>query len=92
LWLGVTVFGGQAQACARHLKRGKQVAVTGRLEPDRWTGKDGIAHATVRVVAHSVEFLFPAGLSAAERDPEEPSLRADRARAGRPQTRAARAA
>lgn len=58
LWFTVTVFGRQAVSCARFLKQGKQVAVTGRLEPDRWTGRDGTVHEHVGVIAHNVEFLF----------------------------------
>src|SRR4051794_12650899 len=57
LWFTVTVFGRQALACARFLKQGKQVAVTGRLEPDQWTGQDGVVHHHVQVIAHNVEFL-----------------------------------
>ena len=92
LWLTVTAFGRQAQACARYLKAGKQVAVSGRLEPDRWTGKDGTTRESVQVVAHQVEFLFAGPPVREDHDPEEPAVRADRARSSQPQSRASRVA
>jgi single-strand DNA-binding protein len=94
LWFTVTVFGRQALACARFLKQGRQVAVTGRLQPDRWTAKDGTAREHVQIVAHNVEFLFAAPPAGEHPEPdgtsdehdEEPVNLPDRTRARRAPT------
>jgi single-stranded DNA-binding protein len=80
LWLTVTAFGRQTQACARYLKAGQQVAVSGRRQPDRWTRKDATTRDSVQIVAHHVEVLFAAPPVREDRDPEEPAARTDRAR------------
>ena len=41
LFVDVATFGKQAEACAEHLKKGRQVAVAGRLVRDEWQTKDG---------------------------------------------------
>jgi single-strand DNA-binding protein len=56
-YIDVDVWGPAAEACARYLQKGRQVAVTGRLELQRWTAGDGTARRAHRVVATAVEFL-----------------------------------
>jgi len=92
LWLTVTAFGRQTQACARYLKAGQQVAVSGRRQPDRWTGKDATTRDSVQIVAHHVEVLFAAPPVREDPDPEEPAARTDRARSNAPRARASRVA
>ena len=41
LFIDVATFGKQADACATYVKKGRQVAVTGRLVRDEWQNKDG---------------------------------------------------
>jgi single-strand DNA-binding protein len=41
LVIDVATFGKQADACATYLKKGRQVAVAGRLVRDEWQNKDG---------------------------------------------------
>ncbi len=41
LYVDVATFGKQADACATYLKKGRQVAVAGRLVRDEWTTKTG---------------------------------------------------
>lgn len=53
MWLGVTAFGKQADALARHTK-GDLVSVSGQLQINQWTGQDGGTHSGYAMVADSV--------------------------------------
>ena len=59
-FVDVACFGRQAEACAHHLAKGRQVAVSGRLVFREWTGKDG-ARCSAHSVQGSVDFLGPRG-------------------------------
>jgi len=52
----VTVFGKQAENCERFLKKGKQVAIQGRIQTGSYE-KDGRTIYTTDVIADRVEFL-----------------------------------
>ncbi|ECS8430934.1 single-stranded DNA-binding protein [Salmonella enterica] len=53
MWLGVTAFGKQADALAKHQK-GDLVSVSGQLQINQWTGQDGSTHSGYAMVADSV--------------------------------------
>ena len=64
LWLRVSVWGKQAEACNQYLKKGKMVLVEGRMIADAATGgprifqkKDGTWAASFEVNASAVKFL-----------------------------------
>jgi len=52
----VTVFGRQADSCAQYLKKGRPVAIDGRLEWSQWE-RDGIKRESVDIIADNVQFL-----------------------------------
>ncbi|MGC9400777.1 MAG: single-stranded DNA-binding protein [Anaerolineae bacterium] len=63
-WFRVTAWRRQAETVAQYLKKGRQVMVEGRMNPDRatggpriWTGQDGVARASYEVTAERVIFL-----------------------------------
>ena len=64
-WFRVSVWGKQAEASNEYLKKGSQVLVTGRLQPDPKTGgpkiwsrqTDGTAGASYDLRAFNVRFL-----------------------------------
>jgi single-strand DNA-binding protein len=64
-WFRVSVWGAQAEACTEYLEKGRQVLVTGRLQPDPKTGGpkiwsrqvDGTAGASYDLRAFNVRFL-----------------------------------
>jgi single-strand DNA-binding protein len=71
-YVDVSTFGAQAEACARYLVKGRQVAVSGRLVFREWTGGDGLKRSA-HSVRGRVEFLgskAEAG-DAGRREPEE---------------------
>lgn len=56
-WHRVTVWGNQADACAKYLKKGRQVFVEGRLKTSKYVDKDGVTKYSTDVVASRVQFL-----------------------------------
>lgn len=55
----VVTFGRQAESCAKYLKKGSQVGVTGSLQTGSYE-KDGERRYTTDVIANRVEFLSKA--------------------------------
>jgi single-strand DNA-binding protein len=78
VFVDVKCFEAQARACAEHLAKGRQVAVSGRLELDEWQADGGTKRSRLYVIAQSVQFL--AGKPAAEQPATR--RRARRRRAG----------
>lgn len=56
-FFNVVVWRNQAEKCAEYLSKGRQAAVTGRLQSRSWDGNDGQRRSTVEVVADRVVFL-----------------------------------
>ncbi|MHB8658766.1 MAG: single-stranded DNA-binding protein [Solirubrobacteraceae bacterium] len=52
----VTVFGRQAESCHSFLKKGRPVAIDGRLEWSQWE-RDGQKRESIDIIADSVQFL-----------------------------------
>jgi single-strand DNA-binding protein len=59
-WFDVTAFGAQAETIAEYLTKGRQVAVQGYLEQQRWE-KDGQKRSKVVVIANRIQFLASPG-------------------------------
>ena len=53
----VTVFGRQAETCEKYLKKGRLVAIQGRIQTGSYTNKNGDTVYTTDVVANRVEFI-----------------------------------
>jgi single-strand DNA-binding protein len=63
-WWRVSVWGKQGEAASEYLRKGNQVFVEGRMDPDPetggprlWTGRDGQTRASFEIVAQSVKFV-----------------------------------
>lgn len=52
----ITVFGKQAESCHQYLKKGRPVAIDGRLEWSQWE-RDGQKRESVDIIADNVQFL-----------------------------------
>jgi single-strand DNA-binding protein len=74
LFIDVAAFKGQAEACAKYLRKGSQVAVSGAIRYSEWS-KDGSKRSKHSVLAREVRFLDPRSSAAedaeAEADSEE---------------------
>lgn len=56
-FINIVVWGKAAENCANYLKKGRLVAVQGRLQSGSYEAKDGTKRYTTDVVASNVEFL-----------------------------------
>jgi len=52
----VTVFGRQAESCGQYLKKGRAVAIDGRLEWSQYE-RDGQTRESIDIIADTVQFL-----------------------------------
>jgi single-strand DNA-binding protein len=64
IWVRVTVWGKQAETASQYLKKGREVLIEGRLNPDPatgspkiWTRQDGTPGASYEVTANTVRFI-----------------------------------
>jgi single-strand DNA-binding protein len=57
VFVSAKCFEVQARACAQHLAKGRQVAISGRLELDEWKAEDGSKRSQLYVIAQTVQFL-----------------------------------
>ena len=53
----ITVFGRQAETCEKYLKKGRLVAIQGRIQTGSYQNKNGDTVYTTDVVANRVEFI-----------------------------------
>lgn len=76
LWMKVTAWGKQAEACNQYLTKGSQILAEGKLtfddygNPRVWTNKQGEARASFEMSADDVKFLSRAAGHAAEDAPD----------------------
>lgn len=56
-FIRITVFGKQAENCAKFITKGKQVAVEGRIQTGSYRNQNGDTVYTTDVIANRVEFL-----------------------------------
>jgi len=56
-WHRVVVWGRQAENCAKHLAKGRQVFVEGRLQTRSWEDQQGQKRYATEIVANNVQFL-----------------------------------
>ncbi|CAB4894454.1 unannotated protein [freshwater metagenome] len=56
-FFNVTVFGNSADASAKYLAKGRQVAVSGRLRWREWQDNNGNKREAVEIVAQEVQFI-----------------------------------
>ena len=56
-YFDVTVWGQQGENCHKYLKKGRPVAIDGRLRWREWTNNEGQKRQAVDIIAESVQFL-----------------------------------
>lgn len=57
----VQVWGSRADTLSKFITKGKQVAITGSLECNRWTGQDGVERQSWVINANDVTLLADSG-------------------------------
>ena len=66
-WHRIVVWGKLAETCAKHLSKGRQVFIEGRVQTRSWETEQGGKRFTTEIIAGQVLFLGGRGASA-ERD------------------------
>ncbi len=61
-WHRVVIWGKLAEVCGKHLSKGRQVYLEGKLQTRSWD-KDGQKHYATEIIANTVQFLGSAGES-----------------------------
>lgn len=56
-WHRVVVWGNTGEACAKHLAKGRQVYVEGRIQTRSYDDKDGQKRYVTEIIASDVKFL-----------------------------------
>lgn len=70
-FFNVVVWNKAAEALVGYCKKGRKIAVSGRLQSRSWKAQDGSTRYATEIVAHSVEFLeAPKG----DNNGEEPDM------------------
>lgn len=72
-WHNVTVFGKQAENCAKYLSKGRNAYIEGRIEYRSWEKEGKKFHAT-DIIATQVQFLDFCNSKKGEVDPPAPPL------------------
>lgn len=60
-WHRIVVWGKLAEICGKHLAKGRQVYVEGRLQTRSWEDQQGQKRYATEIVANTVQFLGAAG-------------------------------
>src|SRR6476620_3216468 len=56
-WHRIVVWGRLAEICGKHLSKGRQVYVEGRLQTRSWEDQQGQKKYSTEIVANTVQFL-----------------------------------
>lgn len=73
-FFNITTWRGQAETCAKYLKKGKKVCIVGSLQNRSYTDKDGVKRTVTDIIVSELEFL-----SARSEDDERPAEKAGEA-------------
>jgi single-strand DNA-binding protein len=65
-WHKIVVWGKLAEICGKHLSKGRQVYLEGRLQTRSWEDQQGQKKYSTEIVANTVQFLGAAGERSAE--------------------------
>ena len=56
-WHQIVVWGKLAETCEKHVSKGKEIALEGKLTYRNWTDKEGVIHYNTEVVANEILFV-----------------------------------
>jgi len=56
-WIRVVTFKKLAEICAKHLHKGARIAISGTLDQNKWTDKEGNNHSTFQILGNTLEFI-----------------------------------
>ena len=53
-WHNIVAWGNLAVICEKYLKKGKEIAIDGRITYRNWEDKNGTKHTTTEIVANEI--------------------------------------
>jgi len=56
-WHNIVVWGNLAVICEKYLKKGKEIAIDGRLTYNNWEDKNGTKHTSSEIVVNELLFV-----------------------------------
>jgi len=56
-FFNIVVWGKSAENCANYLKKGRLVAINGKMQNNNYEDKNGVKHYTIEIHANRVQFL-----------------------------------
>lgn len=68
-----TSFGKQAEFVEKYLKKGSKVLISGRVQNDNYTNKEGQKVYSIQILVEEIEFAESKGSSDAAKQQSEPS-------------------
>lgn len=71
VWHRIVAWGKMAETCSKHLKKGSEIVLYGRLSYNQWE-KDGVKRKDAEVVMFQMDFCGSAGGGQREAEPEVP--------------------
>jgi len=87
-FIDVTAFGRTAEIIQKHLRKGSQIYVEGRLKLDQWDDKQtGAKRSKLKVVAESMQFVGPRATTTPDSPPPAKPASAAKPAAPAPQLR-----
>ncbi len=75
-YFSATAFGRQAEVCGEHLRKGRAVAIDGRLDWHQWTAEGDVKRSAVSIVIDSIQFIGPRPADAGRADLAEAAAEA----------------
>ena len=67
-WHRIVVWGKLAEICGRHLAKGRQVYLEGRLQTRSWEDQQGQKKYATEIIANNIQFLGAPGEQGQHRD------------------------
>jgi single-strand DNA-binding protein len=56
-WIRVVTFNKLAEICSQYLHKGARIAISGQLDQNKWTDKEGQNHTSFQIIGNSLEFI-----------------------------------
>ena len=77
-WVGVAVFGKLSEICTQYLRKGSQIAGSGKLRTRKWQDKNGVDRYTTEVILNHMTMM--GGKPEGQRESPPPADRHEGAR------------
>ena len=56
-WIRVVTFNKLAELCTKHLHKGARIAISGQLDQNKWTDKEGQNRSSFQILGNTLEFI-----------------------------------